>query len=139
MTEITETAIIAADADTLWREAGGFGQVGDWHPLLDRVEVEGSGPGAVRRAYDKQGGCQLERLLASDAARRELRYTIEQTKLSVRNWEAFLRIEPVGSHMSRVLWTGSYQPTDTNDTAAGPIRAFLHKGLDGLKERYAAA
>lgn len=95
MTEITETAIVAADADTLWREAGSFDAVGDWHPLLDHVEVEGSGPGSARRAYDKQGGCQLERLQACDRARRELRYAIEETRLPVRNWNALFRIEPV--------------------------------------------
>jgi len=111
--------------------------VADWHPLLDRVEVEGSGPGAVRRAYDKQGGCQLERLDASDPARHEIRYTIEQTKLPVRNWSVVFRIEPVGDAMSRVLWTGRYEPTDLSNTAAAAIRTFLHEGLDALTRRYA--
>lgn len=138
MTEITESAIVAVDADTLWREAGGFGAVADWHPLLDRVEVEGSGPGSVRRAYDRQGGCQLERLEVCDPARHELRYRIEQTKLPVRDWNAVFRIEPVGERMSRVLWEGRYEPTDANDAAAGAIRAFLHQGLDSLAQRYAA-
>jgi mxaD protein len=136
MTEITETTIVNVGVDRLWREAGGFGAVGDWHPLLDRVEVQGAGPGSVRRAYDKQGGCQLERLTALDGARRELRYTIEQTSLPVRNWTACFRIEPAGFERSRVVWSGRYEPTDANDSAAGAIRMFLHKGLDALTERY---
>jgi mxaD protein len=133
VTEIVETALVAADADRVWHEAGGFDAVADWHPLLDRVEVNG----AVRRAYDKQGGYQVERLLACDPVQRELRYTIEQTRLPVENWNAVFRVEAVDHGRSRVLWMGRYEPKDANDSAARGIRTFLRTGLDALAERYA--
>src|SRR5215469_370761 len=62
MPRITETATIGLDPETLWNEIGAFGSVGDWHPLLDSVEVRGQGTGAMRIAHAKEGAEQAERL-----------------------------------------------------------------------------
>src|SRR5215469_8158817 len=58
MPRITETATIGLDPDTLWNEIGAFGSVGDWHPLLDSVELLGQGTGAMRIAHAKEGAEQ---------------------------------------------------------------------------------
>lgn len=37
-------------------DVGGFGSVGEWHPLLESVEVLGAGTGAMRVAHSKEDG-----------------------------------------------------------------------------------
>jgi hypothetical protein len=110
----------------------------DWHPLLDRIELVGSGPGAIRRAYGKDGSFQVERLLRADPVHREIRYTIEETALPFKDWTAALRVESAGASQSRVVITEQYEPTDPNDPAAARIRAFLRAGLDALARRHTA-
>jgi hypothetical protein len=50
MPEITETAEIGVSTDVLWNEIGGFGAVGDWHPMLERLDVWADGSRAPRAA-----------------------------------------------------------------------------------------
>jgi hypothetical protein len=41
------TTRIATDAAMLWREIGSFQGVGEWHPMLERVEGQGEQPGSA--------------------------------------------------------------------------------------------
>lgn len=66
MPRITEAATVRSDSETLWKEVGGFGSVGEWHPMLESVEVFGAGTGAMRVAHSKEGGDQVERLQKLD-------------------------------------------------------------------------
>jgi len=45
MPRITKVVRIDRDADTSWRDIGGFGAVGKWHPLLAKVESQGERTG----------------------------------------------------------------------------------------------
>lgn len=63
MTRIVETTRIAEGPDALWKDIGPFRAVGEWHPLLSRVEGEGEHPGALRAAEGKDGSRQIERLI----------------------------------------------------------------------------
>lgn len=50
MTKIVERARIAKAADGLWLDIGPFGAVGQWHPLLSKVDSEGEREGSLRVA-----------------------------------------------------------------------------------------
>lgn len=63
MTKIVETAHIGRDPDTVWREIGAFSAIGNWRPMLAKVESNGGYQGSVRRAEGKDGSRQVERLL----------------------------------------------------------------------------
>lgn len=60
MAHVEATAHISVDADTLWRRFGSFQGVGDWHPMLAKVEGNGEQRGAVRKAQSRDGQEQLE-------------------------------------------------------------------------------
>lgn len=68
MPSIIETAQVHMDAGRLWQRIGAFGAVGDWHPMLSRVDSQGDRPGAVRTAHGKDGSTQVEWLLEFDEA-----------------------------------------------------------------------
>jgi mxaD protein len=103
MPEITETAEIGVNIDVLWNEIGGFGAVGDWHPMLDRLDVSADGSRATRTARGKDGSEQVERLIEFDPTRHLYQYTMERSALPVRDYAGEFRIEPVGTGASRVI------------------------------------
>lgn len=102
MPYVEVTVTIPRDADSLWREIGSFQGVGDWHPLLARVDGEGEQPGALRTAETGEGQQQVERLQATEP--RAYRYAMESTPLPVTDYVANLRVQGAGADTSRVVW-----------------------------------
>jgi mxaD protein len=140
MPRITETATIARDPETLWNEIGAFGSVGDWHPLLDSVEVLGYGTGALRIAHAKEGSEQVERLEALDPERRLYCYTVEDTSMPVRDYRGEFRIDPAGDAASLVVWSAVFELTPDGDgRTVESVRQFLHAGAEGLRHRFGEA
>jgi len=140
MPRITETATIGLDPDTLWNEIGAFGSVGDWHPLLDSVELLGQGTGAMRIAHAKEGAEQAERLQTLDPERRLYRYTMEQTSMPVCDYRGEFRIDPAGDAASVVVWSAQFELTPDGDgRTVESVRHFLHAGTESLRHRFGAA
>lgn len=82
MTEIVETVRVGQPADTLWKKIGGFGAVGPWHPMS-------------------------ERLLEFMPEQRFYRYGMETTPMPVRDYAAEFRIEGDSRDASTVRRTRS--------------------------------
>lgn len=136
MPKITETATIPLDAETLWKDVGGFDSVGDWHPMLESAQMFGNGAGATRVAHAQSGEDQIERLDALDRRRRLYRYTMERTSLPVCDYTGEFRIERVGK-ASRIVWSARFELTPDGDgRTIESIRRFLHAGTESLKSRY---
>lgn len=130
-------ATVAVDADTLWRDAGGFEAVGDWHPWLASVTADGDQPGSPRTAVTQEGGEQVERLDHVDAANRSYRYTMVSTAMPVTNYVADFRIEPAGRQSSTVRWSSEFDVTSGDEAdAVGMIEGFLTAGVEALRRRY---
>jgi mxaD protein len=125
------------DAESAWRRLGGFGDVGEWHPMLKSVDSESDTPGAMRIARGADGGTQIERLEAYDAERHAYRYTIEETEMPVRDYQAEFRIDADPDGESRVTWRAQFDDAG-EDPSAGTeaVREFLHAGVQALEERY---
>jgi mxaD protein len=137
MSEVTETAGVPTNATALWREDGGFSEVGDWHPMLDRIETSGEGVGATRIAHGKDGSVQVERLLSVDSNRRSYCYAIERTTMPVRDYTAEFRIDGIGKRESLLIWSARFELGEggSNETVEN-VRTFLHAGLESLKAKY---
>jgi len=137
MPRITESTTIGLDPDTLWDEIGGFGSVGDWHPMLNSVEVFGEGTGALRIAHAKAGAAQAERLQTLDPARHLYRYSMEKTSMPVRDYRGEFRIDPAGDAGSTVIWSAQFELTPDGDgRTVESVRHFLHAGTESLGRRF---
>jgi hypothetical protein len=79
MAEVSERVRLSWDADSAWDRFGGFGAVGEWHPLLADVESSGEEPGAISRVRTVQGQQQVE----NPPGEHEYRYVVQRTELSV--------------------------------------------------------
>lgn len=137
MPEITETAEIGVNTDVLWKEIGGFGAVGDWHPMLERLDISADGSRATRTARGKDGSEQVERLIEFEPSQHVYRYTMERSALPVRGYMGEFRIEPVGAGASRVIWSARFDLSESADgRTIERVRQFLHAGTDNLRARY---
>lgn len=137
MPEITETIHLRNDADTVFGEIGGFGAIGDWHPMLARVDSEGDTAGSLRRAETTEGATQTERLDTVDAEHRWYRYAMQETQLPVTNYTAEFRVDPADADASTVTWSASFDVVSGDESdGVDMIRQFIRAGLESLDQRY---
>jgi hypothetical protein len=132
MNKIVETVRIAENADALWQEIGKFGNVGQWHPLLAKVDSEGEREGCVRTAQAKDGSRQTERLLEINADEHFYRYRLESTKMPVSDYVAEFKVEDNGDDTSTVVWSAEFKPQSDEAKTTEGIRNFLKAGLDNI-------
>jgi hypothetical protein len=137
MARVIEAVHIPMDPDMLWQNIGGFGAVGIWHPLLDKVEVHREEDGAVRTAHGRDGSTHVERLVEEEPEQHCYRYKMESTPLPVGNYLGEFRIESNADHESSVVWEADFEVTKGDETkTVGVIRQFLRSGLEQLQASY---
>lgn len=137
MPEVKESVRIAMDADDIWRRAGDFGAVGDWHPLAEHVESGGNEPGDTRRVLAADGSRQVERLDSYDSAEHIYRYSMQETELPVEHYTGEFEIDDRGDGTSAVTWTAHFDVTSGDQTATlETVRQFFRTGLEALAKRY---
>jgi hypothetical protein len=132
MIKIVETTRVTEKADALWRDIGRFGAVGQWHPLLSKVESEGERKGALRAAEGRDGSRQIERLLETVPGQHFYRYRMEKTAMLVRDYTAELRVEDNHDGSSTVIWSAEFEPMSDETKTIEGIRSFLRTGLDNI-------
>jgi mxaD protein len=136
MADVHETTELKLDPDTAWQRIGDFGAVGDWHPMLARVDSDGNAPGDLRRAAGKDGSTQVERLDAYDGKAHVYRYTLVETALPVSDYHAEFRIDPAGAGASTVTWSARFVANGDERAAIDAVRPFFKAGIDALAQRY---
>lgn len=132
MTRVVETTRITERPDALWTDIGRFGAVGQWYPLLSKVESEGERAGALRTAEGTDGDRQIERLLEAAPARHSYRYRMEKTAMPVRDYTAELRVNDNHDGSSTVVWSAEFEPTSDEARTVENVRNFLKAGLDNI-------
>jgi hypothetical protein len=137
MPHVEATASADRNADELWHEIGGFYAVGEWHPMLARVEGDGEEPGALRTAETHDHQLQVERLLAMDPANHHYRYQMTSTKLPVENYVGDFSIRSDDADHSRIIWAADFDVTsgDPNEVVDA-VQQFLDAGVVNIQRRY---
>lgn len=135
--EITETAQLALSPEEAWRKIGDFGAVGDWHPMLAKVDSQGNERGNLRRATGKDGSAQVERLDSYDDIHHCYGYSLVETALPVRDYTATFRIGSASDGRAIVTWSATFEPAGVDDAAAAKsVGPFLKAGTDALTKTY---
>jgi hypothetical protein len=142
MVKVTLTQKLSVSADDVWEAVGGFNQVGEWHELVEKSELEDGS--SVRRLTNAGGEGQLvERLLYFDDEARTYSYTIVDAvdfEPPVVNYLSVFKIIDDGEGRCTVSWTGSGDPAPgkTEDDCIEGWNLIYGTGLRNLAEKFGA-
>jgi hypothetical protein len=96
---------LSVEADRAWSLIGNFGDVRVGSEFIDRIDVEGSGCGAVRTLHVKGGITLRERLEEySDADRYYVYRVIDPGPLDLTHYLAMAAVQPAGPRECILTW-----------------------------------
>ncbi|MFQ5993916.1 MAG: SRPBCC family protein [Acidiferrobacterales bacterium] len=134
MTKVNMKTQLPVSPEKLWDLIGQFNGLPDWHPAVEKSELEEGGQ--VRRLNLVGGGTFVERLEKLDEDEHLYRYSIEESPLPVANYVSELRVRRAGEGEScTVEWSSEFKPKGASETdAAQAIQGIYQAGFDNLKK-----
>ncbi len=118
--------------DKVWDLIGGFNALADWHPAVEKSELEEGG--TIRRLHLMGGGQIVEKLQQSDEDEHVYAYSILEGPLPVKGYVAQIRVRPDGDGCE-VEWSSSFEPAGASETdAVKAIQGIYQAGFDNLKQ-----
>jgi uncharacterized protein YndB with AHSA1/START domain len=132
MAEVSVSTRISAPADEVWRLVGGWNALPDWHPAVEKSEVEqGSNLRHVRLADGTEITEQLENI---DADERTYTYSITSSPLPVTNYRSTITVRSEGN-TSTVEWSTNFEPLGVPEAdVVRSLSDFYRAGLENLKK-----
>jgi carbon monoxide dehydrogenase subunit G len=132
MPEIRIEEEIRATADAVWPVVSDFGGITRFMAGLEKVDVSGSGIGAVRTVTVAGGNQLQERLESFDAKARSFSYSVLPGTLPVQNYLATVKLADAGSGKTRITWTARFDAPGLSEAQVGPLSK-------GMEQAYGAA
>lgn len=141
MPTITESVVLPVPPERAWALLRDFAGIGDWHPFLPPVRVEG-GPAdriGATRVFPTPAGEHRETLVALDDAARRTSFRFDDSAgLPVRDYVSTLSVDPAGDG-TVVTWSSRYDCDVVDEPAvvAAVRDGILRPGLAALATRFA--
>ena len=135
MVSVKVSERVEATADQVWDLFRDFGGVQRFSAGIEKVEVTGSGIGAVR-TLSLPGGLSLqERLEAFDDRGRRLQYAIVAGPIPDSNYLATIEVKDEGPKACRIDWSSHFEPKGiTDDQGRAMIEGVYKGGIAGVKK-----
>lgn len=133
--QVRRMVSLPADRDRVWAEIGGFGRIGEWHPLIASVELTEIDGDIYRHLATSDGDAYFERLV--EEGPHHLTYEMVDGPLPVSDYRATLSCvsEGAGCH---VYWSAYFIPADGGGHVLdGIVAKFYEIGLRSIAERFA--
>lgn len=125
---------LSAPQASVWATIGGFGQIADWHPLIERVELTEIEGDRYRHMTTTSGEKIFDRLI--ETGPHHVTYAVEDGPFPISDCRATLSCvaEETGCH---VYWSATFVPAEQGDHLPDEIVAkFFEIGLDALRRRF---
>lgn len=136
MTKVSMSADLDVSADEVWKLIGGFNALPDWHPAVEKSELEHEGQ--QRRLSIAGGGTIVERLEKIDDDSRTYSYTIEDSPLPLANYRSTIKVSGEGEGCT-VEWSSEFNADGaTEGDAMEAVRGIYQAGLDNLQKMFGA-
>jgi hypothetical protein len=138
MAKVSMSVNLPASADKVWDLIGGFNALPDWHPAVEKSEVEGDGTGSVRTLHLAGGGTITERLVQLDDAGRVYSYSILSSPLPVANYTGTIRLKESADGSGCALeWESDFEAAGAPEgDAVQVIQGIYQAGFDNLKKMF---
>jgi hypothetical protein len=139
MAKVNMTTQLNVSPDQLWQLIGGFNALPDWHPAVEKSELDGEG--SMRTLSLVGGGQIVERLESSDHDERVYTYSIMNSPLPVANYTATIRVrEDESGNRSVVEWTSEFNPAGAPEAdAVKAIQGVYEAGFANLRKMFGGA
>ncbi len=125
---------IEASADQVWELFRDFGGVQRFSAGIEKVEVTGSGIGAVRTLALPGGVSLQERLEAFDDRGRRLQYAIVAGPIPVANYLATIEVKDEGK-ACRIDWSSQFETKGITDEQGRALLEGVYRGgIAGVKK-----
>ena len=137
MAKVNMSTQVAVTPDRLWDFIGSFNALPDWHPAVEKSEIEGQGKGSVRTLHLVGGGTIREKLEQLDEEGKVYSYSILSSPLPVMNYNSTLRLEKNDKGGCTVHWESDFQPSGAPETdAIKAIQGVYQAGFDNLRKMF---
>ena len=138
MTKVSMSMDLGVSADQVWELIGGFNALPNWHPAVEKSEIEGEGAGSVRTLHLAGGGTITERLERLDDAGKVYNYSIISSPLPVANYNSTIRLHETDDGKGcKVEWESDFQAAGAPEgDAVAAIQGVYQAGLDNLKKMF---
>ena len=137
MIKVSMSTNLGVSADQLWNMIGGFHSISDWHPAIEKCDIEEDGKVTLRRLSLAGGGEIVERLERSDDDERSYSYSIVSSPLPVGNYQSTIRVIEGEGGNAKVQWSSEFDSAGVPDTDVTKIVEGIDSaGLDNLKKMF---
>ena len=135
MAKIDMKTDLNVEPDEVWKLIGGFNTLPDWHPAVEKSELEEEG--SMRRLSLAGGGTIVEKLVRVDDKERVYSYSIIDSPLPVTNYEATIRVKDDGEGNTSVEWSSEFEAEGAPENEAMDVIAGIYQaGFDNLKKMF---
>ncbi len=137
MTTVSMSRKIDISAKQLWDMIGGFHAISDWHPAIEKCDIEEDGNVTLRRLSLVGGGEIVERLEQSDDDERSYSYSIISSPMPINNYRSTIRVLEGEDGKATVEWSSEFDSGDAPENDVTKIVEGIYSaGLDNLKKMF---
>jgi hypothetical protein len=136
LVDVTETIVIAADPDAVWKVAGDVGAIAEWVPAIESSRLEGD----VRHAtFAGGGGDATERIVSRDDAARSYVYEYLSGPLPLEVYRSRMSVRGHGDG-AEVVWEAEFTAGSAAEETqlATAIGGIYRSALETLQKRLEA-
>lgn len=134
MPKVSMTQDLNVSADQLWQMIGQFNALPDWHPAVEKSELNKEGQ--TRTLSLAGGGEIVERLESADDDSKTYTYSIVDSPLPVKNYVSTIKVSGSGDNAT-VEWSSEFDAAGMPDNdAMKAIEGVYQAGLDNLKKMF---
>ena len=134
MTKVSMSTDLNVSADKVWKLIGGFNALPDWHPAVEKSELEEEGQ--QRRLSLVGGGTIIERLENVDEDSRTYSYTIADSPLPLTNYKSTIKVTGEGENCT-VEWSSDFAVAGASEgEAMEAVRGIYQAGFDNLQKMF---
>lgn len=129
MSKVSTKTKLDKSAAAVWDLIGGFNALPDWHPAVEKSELEDGG--STRRLSLAGGGEIVEELTAQGG--KSYSYKIVAGPLPVANYRSTINVTDDGDGCT-VEWSSEFDPVGAAADAENAIKGVYEAGLENLKK-----
>lgn len=132
--EVTTKGFVELETAIIWNKLIAFGGTEKFVPnLIETVDLKGSGIGAVRDIYLKDGGKIIEKLTKIDIVNHRMEFIILSTPMPISEYVGIFEVHKILNNKCEVVFISKYKVSSKNkDEMETIIKEFQEVFISNL-------